>query len=252
MRSEVFGFGVGGLLRQIMSFPIKHLANVRLAVTQAAGYKLFKNKPFKVIPNAINLNKFKYDVQVRNDFRKNYKLDDLFVLGHVGRFSREKNHKFLIKLYKEFHTKHSKSVLLLVVKGPEKNKIMDLIRNNGLIDSVIIINSLDNIHGFLCGIDLFVFPSKYEGLPGVVIEAQSASTPIIMSNIISTEVVFTRLVNLVDIKQFDVWLEKMLNFVNHPISRTKIEAYSESFDIKLSVLEIERIYQSEHFKLGFK
>ena len=120
---------------------------------------------------------------------------------NVGRFSREKNHKFLIKLYKEFHTKHSKSVLLLVGKGPEKNKIIDLIRNNGLIDSVIIINSLDNIHGFLCGIDIFVFPSKYEGLPGVVIEAQSTSTPILMSSSISKEVVFTSLIDSLDIKK---------------------------------------------------
>ena len=243
MRSEVFGFGLGGLVRQMMALPIKYLANVRLAVTQAAGYKLYKSKSFRVIPNAININKFKFNVAVRNDFRKYHNLDDLFVVGHVGRFSREKNHEFLIRLFKQFHLKRSKSVLLLVGEGPEKNKIIDLIKINGLTDSVIMINSLDNIHSFLCGIDLFVFPSIFEGLPGVVIEAQSASTPILMSSSISREVVFTGLVDSLDVKQFDIWLEKMFDCYNHPINRTQLEVYSKSFDIKISVLEIEKIYQ---------
>ena len=150
---------------------------------------IIKNNKYVVIKNAIDLKKYEYNPQIRDEYRKMLNIEKKFVIGHVGRFHFQKNHTFLIKIFNEVYKKNSNTVLLLVGEGEDKEKVLNLVKSLKLQDSVIFLGARSDVSNIMQAMDVFVLPSVFEGLGVVLIEAQAAGLPIFASkDVIPNEV----------------------------------------------------------------
>jgi len=170
-------------------FLIYFFATDKLAITEASAKFLYyntdiKNKKVKIVPNAINLDKYK-NISVENiiKLKKEYNINsNQKVIGHVGRFEQMKNHKFLIKLFFEYRSQNPNSILILIGDGSLKKETKDLVDDLKLTDNVLFLGIRNDVHFWMNIFDVVLLPSLFEGLPGVVSEEQAAGTPCILSN----------------------------------------------------------------------
>ncbi len=164
----------------------------------SAGYWLFGKEKFDkdgiVILNGIDLNSYKYDENRRNDIRKLYGIEDSFLIGHVGHFADVKNQKYLVEMMPELIEKQDKTVLLLLGDGETRDDIIELTQSMNLENRVIFTGNVSNVGDYLSAMDVFAFPSKYEGMPLSLIEAQANGLPCIISNKIPKDVYLTDLI----------------------------------------------------------
>lgn len=138
------------------------------------GEKAFKNNKIKIINNAIDLEKFKFNKEIRNKIREKLDiLEDTLLIGHIGRFVTQKNHEFLIDVFDEIHRRKQNSKLILIGQGNLKKKIVKKVEELGLKDNVIFTGQINNVSDYYNAMDIFILPSLYEGLPVVGIEAQA-------------------------------------------------------------------------------
>lgn len=165
----------------------KVFATDYFACTEHAGRWLFGDKEYDkgnvyLLNNAIDLDKFKYDEKVRKRKRKELGIkDDALVIGHIGRFVAQKNHTFLIDIFNELHKKNKKIILLLIGQGPLMNGIKEKVEDLNLTKNVIFLGQRDDVNELYQAMDLFLFPSLYEGLGMVLIEAQTSGLPCVCS-----------------------------------------------------------------------
>ncbi|WP_312469700.1 glycosyltransferase family 1 protein [Neobacillus sp.] len=156
----------------------------RFGCSIAAGDSLFgKSADTIVLPNSFNLQEYELRLLENSSQPK-----DTIIIGHVGRFDTVKNHPFFLETFYHFKKKHPNSSAVLVGDGPEKDKIQDLIYEFQLQDSVKLLGIRSDIPEILSTFDVFLFPSFYEGLGNVVIEAQAAGIPCLVSDTVPKEV----------------------------------------------------------------
>ena len=157
----------------------KRYATDYFACSELAGRYLFGNKTFdrgevKIIHNAIDIDKFRFDEEARKKLRKEFDIKDTtIVIGHVGRFVQQKNHTFLVDVFKEYHEKNPDSKLLLIGSGPLEKKIKSKVRKLGLNEAVLFLGQRDDTDKLYSAMDVFCLPSLYEGLGLALIEAQA-------------------------------------------------------------------------------
>lgn len=178
-------------LHKILTPIFKVLYTKGFACGIAAGKWLFGNRDFVVIPNGFDVKKFMYSKKARDKFRENNNLENTIVLGHVGRFNRQKNHPFILKVFDELIKLNSKYRLLLVGNGPDFNKVQSLIEKSQNSDKIILYGETINPSDVYMAMDKFILPSLYEGLPVVLLEAQISGLPAIVSNVVTSEVKMT-------------------------------------------------------------
>lgn len=152
------------------------------ACSKEAGEYFFDQKRFNIINNAINLDDFKYDQEIRNKTREELKLGDKFVIGNVARFHFQKNHKFLIDIFYELVKKKPNSMLLLIGEGEDMPEIKKLVEELELDDKVLFLGKRSDINQLYQAMDVFILPSLFEGLPVVLVEAQASGIPVIASS----------------------------------------------------------------------
>lgn len=216
-----------------------------LACSVEAGKYLFKNKHFKVLTNAIDSNKFSSNIKVRNELKKEFNLNNSFVVGHVGRFRPEKNHHFLIDVFYEIKKKKSNAVLILVGTGDLESEIHDKVEKVGLSDSVKFLGNRTDMHKIYQMMDVFVFPSIYEGLGIVAIEAQAAGIPIVCSDGLPDE---SNISPLFIKKSLDDtskdWAKICIKASKNKLSHTDMKQYviNSGFDLDLTVKYIQNYY----------
>ena len=159
-----------------------------MACTEHAGRWMFGNKAFDtgkvyILNNAIDLDKFKYNEKLRKKIRKELKISDsTVVIGHIGRFVTQKNHAQLIDIFNEYHKNNNNSVLMLIGQGPLMDTIKNKVNSLDLDDCVMFLGQKDNANEYYNAMDLFLFPSLYEGLGMVAIEAQVNGLEVLASN----------------------------------------------------------------------
>ena len=142
----------------------------------------------RVINNAIEIERFIFKEEIRDRMRKQYGLDDNFVIGHAGRFMTQKNHKFLIKVFSEVVKKESSAKLVLLGDGELMDGIKKQVNELGLTEKVLFMGNVPNVNEWYQAFDVFVLPSIWEGLPVVAIEAQTADLPCVFSSDVTSEV----------------------------------------------------------------
>lgn len=159
------------------------------ACGREAGKWLFPEREFTVIPNGRNLSKLKFNQSKRNKIREEMNLNDKFVIGNVGRFNEQKNHKFLLAVFAEVRKVRKDAKLVLMGDGALMQQTQDLAKQLNIYNDVIFMGSVSNVPELLNGMDLMVLPSLFEGLPLVVLEWQASGLPCFLSDTITNECV---------------------------------------------------------------
>ncbi|MDY6331778.1 MAG: glycosyltransferase [Fibrobacter sp.] len=235
-------------LCSVMRIPCKLFATHWLACGKAAaingwGANAVKIGKVTILPNAIDPERFKFSKSTRREIRAQYGFkDDDFVIGHVGRFFPEKNHKFIIELFSGYSQNHSDCKLLLVGNGPLQAEIQDLAKQKGLDDKVVFAGLQKNVVGFYSAMDVLLLPSTREAFPMTLIEAQYNGLPCIVSSAVPKETAITDNVFPLPIDDVKPWCEK-LSLQNEVVDRENPQIKSERFDIRTSYGMLESLYQ---------
>lgn len=180
------------LRNRMMCLGLKKSATDYFACSKAAdefyyGKEAVKNGLVKVIPNAIDLEKYKFNKAIRDKVRKELNIEDKFVIGHIGRMAPQKNQKFLLQIFKEIKKERINSILLMIGNGPLKKEIEAEIKRLNLQGDVILLGVRNDVPNLLMAMDVFVLPSLFEGLGIVALEAQATGVKCILSDKVPVE-----------------------------------------------------------------
>lgn len=190
-KKEIIRSIIKKLLRPFSKCNSTHL----FACSQVAGEWLFGKRAYQkhqiqIIRNAIDVRSFSFNPNLREKIRKKYNIPkDAVVLGHVGRFQKQKNHKFLVDVFFQFHKYHENSFLLLVGEGPLQESVISQIKSYNIEGNVIFAGVHNDISSYYCAMDCFLFPSLYEGLGITLVEAQASGLMCIKSENVPDEAV---------------------------------------------------------------
>lgn len=244
------GKGFSALVKNILQYPIRYVADYLFACSDSSGVWLYGKKAcqkrnFMVLNNAIDADVFRFYEAKRNTVRNALQLEDRFVVGHTGSFKPVKNHQFLIEVFREIHKKCGKAVLLLVGDGELRPVIEEKVREAGLEDHVIFTGLSADVPGFMQAMDVFLFPSLWEGLPLAVVEAQASGLPCILSDTVSKEVSVTELTVFLPLEDgAQAWADRVLLYADRSNRSDMREAIGKAgYDIKESSSRLQGFYQ---------
>jgi len=197
------------LFREFARIYVNKSATTKIACGDDAGKYLYRGDDFIVLRNAINTDIFKYNPEIRNILRKQLDISENdIVIGHVGRFDAAKNQRFLVDLFKRFHDKNKNCKLILIGNGITFNDISKHINELQISKDVKLLGSRSDINDIMQAIDVFVMPSKYEGLPVSVIEAQAAGLQCVLADTIDPRCDITGNIQFLPLKvPFDNWMK---------------------------------------------
>lgn len=237
-------------LKLLYKTQLKKVANVywgcgRESIKFYFGEKVINSNNFLVINNAIDENKFLYNETKRNEIRVKYNLGGKFVIGNVARFMKQKNHTFLLDLFKEIVNKEPNAVLLLLGDGELLSEMKNKAKNLEIEDSVKFLGNVDNVNEMYQAMDLFILPSLFEGLPVVGIEAQAAGLKCIMSDTITDEVAITDNVKFLNLKKdsLEQWADEILSNLNYERKDMSKEIIEAGYSIKTEAKKLQKIYE---------
>lgn len=213
----------------------------------AAEYLYGKNKSqySVIINNAIDLKKFSYNQKVRESIRKELGIKNEIILGHVGRFAEQKNHKFLLEIMKELQKLNNNYKLLLLGDGSLREDIEMQIKKLGLENNVVLLGVVSNVKEYLDAIDIFLLPSKYEGLPCVCVEAQANGLPCLISSSITKEVELTDNIKFLEIQNASKWCAEIIKLaekLNVDRQETNKDARINDYNIEIQAKLLEERY----------
>lgn len=231
----------------------KVFATDYMCCSEHAGRWLFGDKKYDegnvyLLNNAIDVDYFKYNEEVRKNKREELNIpDDIKVIGHVGRFVSQKNHEFLIDIFNEVHKKDKKTILVLIGQGPLMGDIKKKVNELGISDCVKFLGQRKDINELYQALDLFLFPSIYEGLGMVLVEAQGSGLPCIASTEVPTYAKVSDLVDFLDLDLGEkVWSKKVLEILNNSKARSvsKENFEDRGYDINLESMKLIDKYKA--------
>lgn len=209
-----------------------------LAAKYTFGQRAYRNGDVKILHNAVDLKRFYFDKASAIDIRKEFAVEDTRIIGHIGRFSEQKNHFFLLKVFAEIHSIDPNTVLMLVGQGELEEEIRHKAAKMGLSDHIIFTGVRPDIAGILSAMDVFVFPSLYEGMPNTVIEAQATGLPCLISDTITEEANITGSVKYMSLRCSErEWAETALQMINTEREDTKKIFIDNKYDIESAAAE---------------
>lgn len=218
----------------------------KVACSQQAGEWIFKSN-YNILPNAINCEKFRYTPKQRYNF--NTENEKFIIFGHIGKFMAAKNHLFLIQIFNEISKKIPQAKLLLIGDGYLKHEIICEIEKYDLATKVILTGLRKDIPQLLNSMDIFIFPSLWEGLPMSVLEAQASGLQCILSENVTKEVALTDLVYYYSLERSPKeWANFIINKLDFKQNRTErsikaIEQITQQgYDIKNATNRLENLY----------
>lgn len=231
------GKGLKGIIRYIWQYPLHFIPEFCFACSKDSGYSQFgKKRKFKVILNGIQTEKYLWNPETRKKLRKELELEKNFVVGNVARFEPQKNHEFLIDIFKEIKELEPSAKLMLVGQGTKEKNIKEKIHRLNLDKDVIFMGLRSDVNDLMQAMDVFLLPSFFEGLGIVNIEAQAASLPCFVSDkVVPKEIELTDLVHYIPLqKEPRYWAAQIVQYKNSEnIRRNTLEEIKKSgFDIK--------------------
>lgn len=233
-------------------------ANSYMACSIMAGKWLFGKKNIingkvYILKNAIDINKFHFDFYERKKIREKLSLQNNFVVGHVGRFSYEKNHEFLINVFYQIYIKNKNARLLLVGTGEYLEQIKNMVSLLKLENAVIFYGNSFNVNELLQAMDVFVFPSLYEGLSVVLVEAQANGLPCYVSDCknVSKETCITDLIKMYKLSNPKEWADEIIAQKNQRQDYLKT-IREKGYDICYEADKLEKYYMNLNQKLNYE
>lgn len=233
------------ILKLLYKQRIAQHATRLMACSQDAGKWMFGGRKFEVLNNAIDAKLYRFNPKVREKQRKKFKIpQNSFVVGHVGRFSQQKNHDFLIDIFSVL-LKEKSSILMLVGDGGLKRTIQEKVRRLGIEKQVVFTGVRDDVADLMQVMDVFVFPSYNEGLPLTVVEAQAAGLPCFISEGVPIECKMTDLVQQIDAsKGSKAWADAIKAGEKIPRRDTYDEIKKYGYDIVENAYRLQKYYLS--------
>lgn len=225
----------------------------RFACSKVAAKWLFGksgSQNFIMMNNAIDSKNFMYNNEKSKVLRKEMGIENKFVIGHVGRFNIQKNHEFIIRVFDEIKKRNEDSVLVLVGEGELEGKIKEIVKSLNLTESVIFLGSRDDINNIMQVFDIFLFPSIFEGLGVVLIEAQAAGIKCFTSTAVPKEAKVSKLLSYLSLNEGPVyWSNEILKYKNgYKKYDTSNEIIENNFDIVKNAKWLEEFYMNEYNK----
>lgn len=240
------------ILKLLFKKNITKYATHLFACSKEAGKWMFGGEKFSVLNNAIDAGKYSFNETERYKMRVSMNIDqDALVIGHVGRFAPQKNHDFLVDVFAEIKKREPNSKLILVGTGELQDRVKDKVVSLGLTEDVIFTGLREDVPEILQAMDVFVFPSLFEGLGIAIIEAQAAGLSCIISSGVPMECEKVKgLVHQLDLScGVERWAEKVFELCNMQRRDTKAEIISSGFDIHDSATKLEQLYIEAHAML---
>ncbi len=261
-RSAGVDKGIKGKMTRWMRRNLSKKADYLFTCSELAGISVFGEKAVRegktiFIPNAIDCRLFAYNEKKRMELRRKLGIEDKYVIGHVGRFHYAKNHEYLLHIFAELckkeklneDLKNKKSfVLLLLGEGSGMEGARALAEELGIADRVYFLGNRDNIYDYYQAMDYFVYPSRYEGLPGTMVEAQASGLKCVMSDTICREVAVTELVHTMDIRAgAALWADYIRETADYQRKSHVEEMQKAGFDVNGQAERMMAFYENGNF-----
>lgn len=250
-RSAGVDKGIKGVATRMLRQKLPERTDYMFTCSRLAGISVFGPKAVEegktvFMPNAIDCKKFDYDPVMRSKIREELGISDHYVIGHVGRFHYAKNHEYLIRVFAELCKRGRREyVLLLLGEGEKMEEIRHLVRELQVEDKVYFAGNKSNVYDYYQAMDYFVYPSRYEGLPGTVLEAQTSGLRCLISDSICEEVAVTELVHTMGIEQqperWADYIEKTQDYARISHFREVCEA---GFDVEAQAEKMMKFYET--------
>ena len=232
-------------LKKVLTRFLPFVATDLFACSEASGRWLYKNKNFSVIHNAIQLEKFEYSPETEKKVREKFGLSDKIVIGNVGNMNYPKNHLFMLEVFSEVKKNEEKSALILVGDGPDRESIEKKIHDLQIDDDVFLLGQRNDVCEIIQSFDAFILTSIFEGFPVVLVEAQAAGIPCVVSDTITDEVRITDLVETVSLKESATrWANSVINQVKRKKTRMNNMIIKNGFDSVQESKKLESFYIS--------
>jgi len=205
----------------------------KLACADKSGQVWFgKNSNFTIINNGIDIDNFLYSENIRKEIRQELHIENKFVIGHVGRFTGEKNHSFLIDIFAEIYRQNNNSILLLVGNGPLESNIKEKVNKLSLKDNVKFMGICSDVSKLYQAMDIFILPSFQEGFPVVAVEAQTSGLPCVFSDIITNKIVICNSIQMSLNSTQSQWANEILKYQIFNRKNEYINIKNANLDIK--------------------
>ena len=248
------GSGVSAIVKDMLQLPIRHTADYLFACSDKAGKWLYGEKAtkqpnYRMIPNGVDLRRFAFCEEKRQQMRQELGIaKDTFVLGHIGRITVPKNHRFLVELFAEYHKENPNSRLLLVGDGELFETVQQQCTQLEISDAVIMVGSKTNTEDYYQVMDVFVFPSLWEGLGIVAIEAQANGLPCLVSENVPREAVLTENTKVLSLRSRGEWLDELKKVSVGERMQTENNSIQQ-YDICTIADRLQQFYLEQHEKV---
>lgn len=255
-RSAGVDKGLRGILTRFLRCNLSKKADYLFTCSELAGISVFGKKAVeqgrtRFLPNAIDCQKFAPDPLVREKIRRELGIEKCYVIGHVGRFHYAKNHEYLLRVFAELVKRKTRDyVLLLLGEGSGMEDIRILSRELGIGDKVYFLGNKSNVNDYYQAMDYFVYPSRFEGMPGTIVEAQTAGLRCLMSDTICKEVIATELVTTRSIREDPgLWADEIEQHLQYQRSSRVDEMKELGFDVHGQAVLMTDFYTKEKLLL---
>ena len=255
-RSAGVDKGLKGILTRFLRRNLSKKADYLFTCSELAGISVFGKKAVeqgrtRFLPNAIDCQKFAPDPLVREKIRRELGIENCYVIGHVGRFHYAKNHEYLLRVFAELVKRKTRDyVLLLLGEGSGMEDIRILSRELGIGDKVYFLGNKSNVNDYYQAMDYFVYPSRFEGMPGTIVEAQTAGLRCLMSDTICKEVIATELVTTRSIREDPgLWADEIEQHLQYQRSSRVDEMKELGFDVRGQAVLMTDFYTKEKLLL---
>lgn len=255
-RSAGVDKGLKGILTRFLRRNLSKKADYLFTCSELAGISVFGKKAVeqgrtRFLPNAIDCQKFAPDPLVREKIRRELGIEKCYVIGHVGRFHYAKNHEYLLRVFAELVKRKTRDyVLLLLGEGSGMEDIRILSRELGIGDKVYFLGNKSNVNDYYQAMDYFVYPSRFEGMPGTIVEAQTAGLRCLMSDTICKEVIATELVTTRSIREDPgLWADEIEQHLQYQRSSRVDEMKELGFDVHGQAVLMTDFYTKEKLLL---
>lgn len=216
----------------------------------SAGKWLFGEKAFAkkgiLIYNGIGLDKFAFSQETRREIRREQDMDNRFVIGHAGHLAPVKNQRFLLRLMPEILKSKPNALLVLLGEGSERTGLEAMVRELKLEESVRMPGNVDNVYAWLNAMDVFAFPSFYEGMPLAMIEAQTNSLPCVISDRIPGDVYLTDLITTLPLEEsVGDWVDALCAAERKAPERYVTQMRETGFDTMGMLSKLYALYEGD-------
>lgn len=228
-------------------FANRYAACSRLAGDWMYGKEMMASGKVSIITNAIDLDDYAYSPEIRQQYRQELGVsDDTLVIGHVGRFMYQKNHVFLIEIFREVVKQHPQALLLLIGDGELRSDVEQKVQHNHLAEKVRFLGLRKDVKKLYNCMDMFVLPSWYEGLPVVSVEAQANGLPCLFSSQITDESKLTDTARFIELSAGSKkWADTLLADLTGRNQLAKKQLQKAGFDINKASVSLQNMYIQE-------